>query len=77
VDPDGDGHAVLYWFKQTRKAGKTSFVPMLIDSGAGGGSSMEEKRDIDGDGHSDIVTSSKKGTYIFLTRGYKKSKKKK
>ena len=53
------------------------FVPMLIDSGAGSGSSMEEQKDIDGDGHADIVTSSKKGTYIFLTRGYKKSKKKK
>jgi hypothetical protein len=52
VDPDGDGPAVLYWFKQTRKAGKTSFVPMLIDSGAGSGSSMEEQRDIDGDGTS-------------------------
>jgi hypothetical protein len=77
VDPDGDGPAVLYWFKQTRKGRKTSFVPMLIDSGAGSGSSMEEQKDIDGDGHPDIVTSSKKGTYIFLTRGYKKSKKKK
>ena len=74
VDPDTDGPAVLYWFKQTRKAGKTSFVPMLIDSGAGSGSSMEEQKDIDKDGHPDIVTSSKKGTYIFLTRGYKKSK---
>lgn len=75
IDPDGDGPAVLYWFKQTRKGRKTSFVPMLIDSGAGSGSSMEEQKDMDGDGHPDIVTSSKKGTYIFLTRGYKKSKK--
>lgn len=68
LDPDSDGPAVLYWFKQTRKAGKTTFVPMLIDSSVGSGSSMEEQRDIDGDGHPDIVTSSKKGAYIFLTR---------
>ena len=71
LDPDTDGPAVLYWFKQTRNAGKTSFVPMLIDSSPGSGSSMEEQRDLDGDGHPDIVTSSKKGTYIFLTRGHK------
>lgn len=76
-DPDTDGAPVLYWFKQTRKKNKTSFIPKLIDSEAGSGSSMEEQRDMDGDGHPDIVTSSKKGTYVFLTRGYKKSKKKK
>lgn len=76
LDPDTDGPPVLYWFKQTRNAGKTSFVPMLIDSSAGSGSSMEEQRDMDGDGHPDIVTSSKKGTYIFLTRGNKSRKSK-
>ncbi len=76
-DPDTDGPAVLYWFKQTREAGKTTFEPMLIDSTVGSGSSMEEQKDIDGDGHPDIVTSSKKGTYIFLTRGYKKPRKSK
>jgi hypothetical protein len=75
-DPDHRGPAVLYWFKQTRKGKKTTFVPMLIDSEAGSGSSMEEQQDIDGDGHPDIVTSSKKGTYVFLTRGYKSKKSK-
>ncbi|NKB72045.1 MAG: VCBS repeat-containing protein [Candidatus Latescibacteria bacterium] len=69
-DPDADGPAVLYWFKQTRGPHGTSFIPMLIDSSAGSGSSMEEQRDLDGDGHPDLVTSSKKGTYVFLTRGH-------
>lgn len=71
-DPGADGPAVLYWFKQTRDANVTSFSPMLIDASVGSGTSMEEQRDINGDGYPDIVTSSKKGTYVFLSQGHKK-----
>lgn len=74
-DPDGDGPALLYWFKQTRNAKGTSFVPILLDASAGSGCSMEEQQDIDGDGYADIVTSSKKGTYIFLSRGHENTRK--
>lgn len=69
-DPEPNGAPVLYWFKQTRTSKGTTFVPHLIDSTVGSGTSMEEQRDLDGDGRPDIVTSSKKGTYIFLTRGH-------
>lgn len=69
-DPEPNGAPVLYWFKQTRTSKGTTFVPHLIDSTVGSGTSMEEQKDMDGDGRPDIVTSSKKGTYIFLTRGH-------
>ena len=57
---------------QKKDTAARALVPMLIDSSAGSGSSMEEQKGINGDGHRDIVTSSKKGTYIFLTSGYNK-----
>ena len=69
-DADGHGQAVLYWFKQVRDANGTSFIPKLIDDSAGSGCTLEEQKDINGDGYPDIVTSSKKGTYIYLTKGH-------
>lgn len=65
-DPENSGTPVLYWFKQVRIGGVTSFKPFLIDSTAGSGVNIEIE-DMNGDGALDIASSSKAGTNVFLT----------
>jgi hypothetical protein len=65
-DPEPMGAAVLYAFLQKRTATGTIFTPTLIDSSAGSGCRLETV-DINGDGYPDVVTSSKKGTNVFLS----------
>lgn len=65
-DPEPEGAAVLYAFKQVRGAGGTTFEPFLIDSTSGSGCSLET-RDLNGDGYPDLAISSKKGAYVFLS----------
>ncbi|MDB5051289.1 MAG: repeat protein [Fibrobacteres bacterium] len=66
ADPENSGTPMLYWFKQVRSGGVTSFKPFLIDSTAGSGVNIEIV-DMNGDGTIDIVSSSKAGTNVFLT----------
>ena len=65
-DADPDKPAVLYWFELRRpEKGKVEFMPHKIDDDSGVGTQFEVA-DLNADGKPDIVTSNKKGVYIFL-----------
>ena len=57
---------MLYWF-ELRNAGTVTFIPHKIDDDSGIGTQFEVT-DINGDGLPDIVSSNKKGVYVFLQR---------
>ena len=63
-DPGGDQPAVFYWFELTRKNGKPEWIPHLFDRDSGPGTQFEVT-DFDGDGLLDVVSSNKKGVYVF------------
>jgi HEAT repeat protein len=60
-----DDPAVLCWFEFKRENGKPSWIRHDIDSDSGVGLHFAIV-DINGDGLLDIVTSNKKGVYVFL-----------
>ena len=65
-DPGGNEPAVLYWFELHRGGdGSVEYIPHKIDNDSGVGTQFEIA-DMDGDGKPDIVTSNKKGVYVFL-----------
>ena len=65
-DPGGKEPALLYWFELKRPAkGNFEFIPHKIDDDSGVGTQFEVT-DFDGDGKPDIITSNKKGVYVFL-----------
>jgi hypothetical protein len=67
LDPDAYGPAVIYWYKTVRdpKApGGARLEPELIHNSSGAGSDLLTV-DLNGDGATDVVTSTKRGTYIF------------
>jgi FG-GAP-like repeat len=65
-EPGSEGPAMLFWFKARKSAdGTISFTPYPIDNDSGIGTQFTVI-DFDGDGKLDIVTSSKKGTYVHL-----------
>jgi hypothetical protein len=65
-EPGSDGPAAIYWLKNTRGPdGITQFTPMLIDDNSGIGTQFEVA-DFNGDGLLDVITSNKKGVFIFL-----------
>ncbi|HEV2597826.1 VCBS repeat-containing protein [Sphingopyxis sp.] len=69
-DPDSWGPPVLYWYETVRDPsapGGAQFVPHLIHNRSGVGSELLAA-DLDGDGHSDLVTSTRFGTAIFWNR---------
>jgi len=56
---------VLLWYRGGRDgSGHPTFTPHLIDGDAGVGLQIVI-RDVTGDGRADIVTSSKKGVFVF------------
>lgn len=66
IEPGAD--PVVYWFRQVRKAGEpTRFEPMLIDEQSGVGVQIKVT-DINGDGLPDVLTTSKRGTFVFHQR---------
>jgi hypothetical protein len=50
---------------QKKDTAARALVPMLIDSSAGSGSSMEEQKGINGDGHRDLLPVLKKEPISF------------
>lgn len=63
-DPGGHEPALLYWFEFSRKEGKPSWTPHLIDNDSGVGTQFIVQ-DINGDKKLDIAISNKKGTFYF------------
>jgi hypothetical protein len=67
-----DRPAMIYWFEAKRgKDGVMTFTPHEIDNDSGIGTQFVVA-DFNGDGLLDVVTSNKKGTYIFLQQRGKK-----
>ena len=64
-DPGGHDPAMLYWFELRRTGGKPEFILHEIDNDSGVGTQFEVV-DMNADGKLDIVTSNKKGVYVFL-----------
>jgi len=65
-DADPDKPAVIYWFELRRpQKGTAEFIPHLIDDDSGVGTQFEIT-DLNADKKLDIVTSNKKGVYVFL-----------
>ncbi|MFL5339809.1 MAG: FG-GAP repeat domain-containing protein [Gemmataceae bacterium] len=65
-EPGSRGPATVYWLKAKKSAdGTVTFTPHEIDNDSGVGTQFTVT-DLNGDGKLDIVTSNKKGTYIFL-----------
>lgn len=62
-DPGVDDPAVIYWFELTRKEGRPVWIPHQFDHDSGVGTQFEVT-DMNADGLLDVVTSSKKGTYL-------------
>jgi len=66
--PDAQAAPVLYWFKLVRKSGgQVQFVPHLINNNSGVGTQIVAI-DMNGDGKPDILTSARKGAFIFVNQ---------
>lgn len=66
-DPDPYGPAVLYWYRTVRNPkapGGAEFVPELIHNRSGVGSDVLAA-DLNRDGAIDVITATRKGTFIF------------
>lgn len=64
--PEAYAQPVLYWFKLVRKpGGQVEFVPHLINNNSGVGTQIVAV-DMNGDGKPDVLTSARKGAFIFF-----------
>ena len=73
-DLDPTAAAVVYWFRTVRsddageaKSTAVSFVPHLIHNNSGIGVEVKA-RDLNGDGHLDVVVGNKAGTFVHFQR---------
>lgn len=63
-EPDVLSPPVLYWFKLSRQGG-VKFTPNLIHNNSGVGVQLVVE-DVNGDSKPDVLTSARKGTFLFL-----------
>ncbi len=64
-EPGSDWPAMMYWFRASKgRDGITRFTPRVIDTDSGIGTQFVVA-DVNGDRLLDVVTSNKKGTYLF------------
>lgn len=63
-DPGEDQPPVLFWYELSRKDGRPVWTRHLIDDNSGVGTQFDVA-DINGDGLLDVVTSNKRGTFVF------------
>ena len=65
-DVEPNAAPVVYWFKLQREpTGAVRFVPHLIDDRSGVGVQITAQ-DVNGDKQVDVLTVSKRGTFVFL-----------
>ena len=67
IDPDPHGEPVLYVYRAVRNAkapGGAEFIPELIHNRSGVGSHLAVV-DLNNDGAPEIITGTKRGTFIF------------
>lgn len=68
TDPDPHGPALLVWYKgrhDQQAEGGARFTPDVIHNRSGVGS-LFKVQDINGDGADDVITSTNRGTFLFL-----------
>jgi hypothetical protein len=66
--PQAYAPPVLYWFKLVHKSGgQVEFVPHLINNNSGVGTQIMAV-DMNGDGKPDVLTSARKGAFIFFNQ---------
>lgn len=66
-DIEPEAAPVVYWFQWTRTPEGIRFVPRLIDDASGVGTQIAVG-DVNGDGRSDVVTTSKLGVFVFVNK---------
>jgi hypothetical protein len=67
-DNEPNAPAVVYWFKLVRGDKKSvDFIPFIIDDDSGIGVEIATG-DLTNNGYTDIVTSNKNGTFVFLNQ---------
>jgi hypothetical protein len=66
-DPDAWGAPVVYWFRLVRSGQTARYEPELVNNNSGVGTDMIAV-DLNKDGLADIMTSTRRGTIIFLTQ---------
>ncbi|MBC8874727.1 MAG: VCBS repeat-containing protein [Planctomycetes bacterium] len=66
-DIEPNAPAVVYWFRLERTENGVRFRPHLIDDNSGVGLQIAAT-DVNADGHLDVLTASKLGTFLFLAK---------
>jgi hypothetical protein len=64
---DVDAPPAMYWFKTIRKGNQVSFEPHMINNNSGLGTQIWAV-DVNGDGAPDVLTTARKGAFVFLNR---------
>jgi hypothetical protein len=63
-EPGSDWPAMIYWFEASKKGNETRFRPRVVDTDSGIGTQFVVA-DFNGDKLPDIITSNKKGVFLF------------